>query len=77
MELPIVPEENLLKTNKERKKSKKQDIQFLFIKMYEKELAFRIVRDFRDLPSRAASDKVLLDKAFDTAKISKYGRYQH
>ena len=44
MELPIVTEENLLKTNKERKKSKKQDIQFVFIKMYEKELAFRIVR---------------------------------
>ena len=44
MELPIVPEENLLKTNKERKKLKKQDIQFVFIKMYEKELSFRMVR---------------------------------
>ena len=31
---------------------------------------------FKDLLRRTASDKVLCDKAFNIAKISKYGRYQ-
>ena len=44
MELPMVPEENLLKANKERKKLKKQNIRFVFIKMYGKELALRMGR---------------------------------
>ena len=32
--------------------------------------------DLKDLPKRAASDKVLLDKAFNTAKNPKYKGYQ-
>ena len=33
-------------------------------------------RDFKDLGRRAASDKVLRDKAFNIAKNPKYGGYQ-
>ena len=32
--------------------------------------------DFKDLPKRAAADKVLHDKAFNIAKNSKYDVYQ-
>ena len=32
--------------------------------------------DFKDLPRRTASDKVLRDKTFDIAKNPKYYRYQ-
>ena len=32
--------------------------------------------DFKDLPNKTASDKVLSDKAFNTAKDPKYDRYQ-
>ena len=32
--------------------------------------------DFKDLPRRTASDKVLRDKAFNIAKNSKYGGFQ-
>ena len=32
--------------------------------------------DFKDLPRRTASDKVLHDKAFDIAKNPKYDGYQ-
>ena len=32
--------------------------------------------DFKDLATRTASDKVLIDKAFNIAKNSKYGGYQ-
>ena len=32
--------------------------------------------DFKDLPRRTASDKVLHDKAFNIAKIPKYDGYQ-
>ena len=32
--------------------------------------------DFKDLPRRTASDKVLLDKAFNIAKNPKYDEYQ-
>ena len=32
-------------------------------------------RDFKDLPRRAASDKVLRNKAFNFAKNRKYDRY--
>ena len=31
--------------------------------------------DLKYLPTRTASDKVLLDKAFNIAKNPKYGRY--
>ena len=34
-----------------------------------------IYGDFKDLPKRKASDTVLLDKAFNTAKILKYDKY--
>ena len=33
--------------------------------------------DFKDLTIRTASDKILLDKAFDIAKNPKYGGYQY
>ena len=33
--------------------------------------------DFKDLPRITASDKVLHDKAFKTAKYPKYDGYQH
>ena len=32
--------------------------------------------DFKDLPKRTAADKVLRDKAFNTAKDPKYDGYQ-
>ena len=32
--------------------------------------------DFKDLPWRTVSDKVLRDKTFHIAEISKYDRYQ-
>ena len=32
--------------------------------------------DFKDLTRRTASDKILLDKAFNMAKNPKYDRYQ-
>ena len=32
--------------------------------------------DFKDLKRRTASDKVLIDKAFNIAKNPKYDRYQ-
>ena len=32
--------------------------------------------DFKDLPRRTASDKVLYDKAFNIAKVPKYDGYQ-
>ena len=32
--------------------------------------------DFKDLPRRTASDKILRDKSFNIAKNSKYGGYQ-
>ena len=32
--------------------------------------------DFKDLPRRTASDKVICDKAFDIAKNPKYDGYQ-
>ena len=35
-----------------------------------------VYRDFKDLTRRTASDKILLDKAFNIAKNSKYDGYQ-
>ena len=32
--------------------------------------------DFKDLPRRTASDKILCDKAYNIAKYPKYGGYQ-
>ena len=34
-----------------------------------------VYRDFKDLARRTASNKVLRDKAFDSAKNPKYDRY--
>ena len=33
--------------------------------------------DFKDLTRRTASDKILRDKAFNTARNPKYNGYQH
>ena len=35
-----------------------------------------IYEDFKDLAKRIASRKLMLDKSFNIAKNSKYGRYQ-
>ena len=35
-----------------------------------------IYEDFKDLAKRIASHKLMLDKSFNIAKNSKYGRYQ-
>ena len=35
-----------------------------------------IYEDFKDLAKRIASHKIMLDKSFNIAKNSKYGRYQ-
>ena len=40
-------------------------------------LASYCLSDFKDLPRRTASDKVLHDKAFTIAKYPKYDGYQH
>ena len=34
-------------------------------------------REFKDLTRRAASNKILRDKAFNIAKYPKYNGYQH
>ena len=35
-----------------------------------------VMSDFKDLSKRTPSDKILRDKAFDTAKNPKYDGYQ-
>ena len=70
---------NLRKTKKEYKKIK--EIGNLR-KSYQKELHkvffqhYMVYSDYNDLPKRAASDKVLLDKAFEFAKNLKDDGYQ-
>ena len=58
------------KQREEFKKLKKQEIQALFTKMnlafFQHDMAYG---DFKDLTRRAASDKVLRNKAFNVAKI--------
>ena len=54
--------DHLLKINKEFRNLKKQDTQAIFAKDL-------------DLARRTASDKVLGDKAFNTAKKPKYDGY--
>ena len=69
--------DHLLKTQKEFKNLKKQEIQDI----YQNELGKACFQhhmaygDFNDLPKRTASDKVLRDKAFNIAKYPKYDRY--
>ena len=76
--------DHLLKTMKEYKNLKKQDIQDIFIKTNQKkhDIVYDIILlmiltliqhdmaygDFKDLPKRTASDKVLRDKAFHIDK---------
>ena len=50
----------------------KQEIQDIFIKTNQDDMAYG---NFKDLPRRTASDKVLLDKAFNIAKNSEYDVY--
>ena len=58
--------------NKERNQNlKKQEIQYIFIKSNQIKLCFQYdmaYGDFKDLPRRTATDKVLCDKAFNIAK---------
>ena len=58
--------DHLLKTKKEYKNLKKQEIQDIFPKMNQIKLVFK----------RAVLDKVLRDKALDIIKNSKYNGYQ-
>ena len=70
--------DRLLKSKKEYKSLKKRDSR----QIYQNELdkaCFQhdmALGDFKDLPRRTASDKVLRDKAFNIAKNSKYGGFQ-
>ena len=50
----------------------KQEIQDVFIKTNQDDMAYG---NFKDLPRRTASDKVLLDKAFNIAKNPEYDVY--
>ena len=72
--------DHLLKTKKEFRNLKKQEIQAIFTKnkldkaCFQHDMAYG---DFKDLARRTASDKVLREKkAFNIAKNPKYNRYQ-
>ena len=67
--------DHLLKTKKEFKNLKKQEIQAIFTKVNLIKHAFNI-GDFKDLARRKASDKVLRDNAFNITKNPKYDGYQ-
>ena len=70
--------DHLLKTKKEYKNLKKQEIQDI---IYRNELDKACFQhdiangDFKDLAKRTAADKVLKDKAFNIAKDPKYNGY--
>ena len=71
--------DHLLKTKKEFKALKKQEIRGIFTKMSLIKVAFNndmAYAYFKDLATRTASDKVLRDKAFNSAKSLKYDGYQ-
>ena len=62
---------HLLKINKEFKNLKKQEIQAISTKNKLEKACFQhdiAYGDFKDLARRTASDKILRDKAFNTAK---------
>ena len=64
--------------NKEYKNLKIQEIHYIFFKTNQIKLLFNMTqlnRDFKSLTRRTASDKKLLDKAFNIAKNSKHDRY--
>ena len=67
--------DHLLKTNKGFTNLNKQEIKAIFTKMnlIRLDMAYG---DFKDLPRRTASDKVLRDKAFNIANNPKYDGYQ-
>ena len=68
----------LLKTKKDYKNLKKQDIHNIYLNRLDK-ACFQhgmAYGDFKDLPRRTASVKVLCDKAFNITKNPKYDGYQ-
>ena len=70
--------DHLLKTKKEFKNSKKRDTNYIYKNepdkaCFQHDMAYG---DFKDLTRRTASDKILIDKAFNFAKIPKYDEYQ-
>ena len=70
--------DHLLKTKKEFKNSKKRDTNYIYKNepdkaCFQHDMAYG---DFKDLARRTASDKILIDKAFNFAKIPKYDEYQ-
>ena len=70
--------DSLLKTKKEYRILKKQEIQDIFIKNKLDKFCCQhnmACRDFKDL-LRTATDKLLRDKAFHIAKNPKYDEYQ-
>ena len=70
--------DHLLKTKKEYKNLKKQEIQDIIYRneldkaCFQHDIAYG---DFKDLAKRTAADKVLKDKAFNIAKDPKYNGY--
>ena len=71
--------EHLLKTIKEYKNLKKQEVQEIFIKVNWTKHALKhhvIYIDFKDLLRKTTSGNVLSDKACNIAKNPKYDRYQ-
>ena len=69
---------HLLKTMSEYKNSKKQEIYDIYQNELDKACFQHDMTygDFKDLPRRTASDKVLSDKAINIAKMLKYDGYQ-
>ena len=77
LDLLIALVDHLLKTRKEFKNLKKQEIQAIFAKTNLIRHAFNLAyMDSKDLARKTASDKVLIDKAFNIAKNPKYDGYQ-
>ena len=70
--------DRLLKTKEEYKNLKKRDSRHIYQNELDKACLQHdmALGDFKDLPRRTASDKVLRDKAFNIAKNSKYGGFQ-
>ena len=70
--------DHLLKTKKEYKNLKKQEIQDIFYQNEVDETCSQydmVNGDFKHLPRRTASDKVLCDKTFNISKYSKFDGY--
>ena len=70
--------DHLQKIKKEYKNSKKHKIHDIYQNEIDKtcfqhDIAYG---DFKDVTKRTASDKILRDKTFNIAKISKYDGYQ-